>query len=216
MEAARTIIDSFLGCDQYQNVLSLVKGFRNGATYGCKVRFPHSLVMSTLFHDTPIRERIQFIARATFLHARGLAFLNLTYKSICLLLERLTSEAKRRPEHVLLAGGIAGYIVFGKYNKINEQVNLYLLSRVIYGVSKLLVKKGLLPDPDKHSFHPFPWFAAFVWASVLLLFEYERDTLQSSLQSSMTYIFDDSKTWTNLTDFFFYNKYNPSQNIIQR
>ena len=31
------------------DVLSLVKGFRNGLVYGAKVRFPHALVMTFLF-----------------------------------------------------------------------------------------------------------------------------------------------------------------------
>jgi peroxisomal membrane protein 4 len=33
------------------DLLSVIKGFRNGAVYGAKVRFPHALVMTFLFRD---------------------------------------------------------------------------------------------------------------------------------------------------------------------
>lgn len=83
------------------------------------------------------------------------------------------------------------------------QVNLYLLSRIIYGLAQLSVKKGYLPKPTKE---PFPMFAALVWGIALLLFEYERDILQTSMKSSMTYLYDDSNTWHSLKDFLIYNK----------
>lgn len=34
---------------KYQDILSILKGFRNGVVYGAKVRFPHALVMTILF-----------------------------------------------------------------------------------------------------------------------------------------------------------------------
>lgn len=34
---------------KYHDVLTLVKGVRNGIVYGTKVRFPHALVMIFLF-----------------------------------------------------------------------------------------------------------------------------------------------------------------------
>jgi len=83
------------------------------------------------------------------------------------------------------------------------QINLYLLSRIIYGLLKLGVEKGYIPRPRGN---PFPWFAAFVWGVVLWLFEHHRDTLQTSLQSSMTYLYHDSSRWTCLRDFLLYNR----------
>lgn len=35
----------------WQEVLAIVKGARNGFVYGCKIRFPHALVMSFLFRE---------------------------------------------------------------------------------------------------------------------------------------------------------------------
>lgn len=79
---------------------------------------------------------------------------------------------------------------------------MYLLSRVTIGLSKLAVKKGLIRDPP---FNVFPVFAMVVWGLALLLFEYHPDTLQQSLQNSMTYLHHDSYTWNNVMDLLVYN-----------
>jgi len=83
------------------------------------------------------------------------------------------------------------------------QINLYLLSRIIAGLVKLGVTKGYIPRPRAD---PFPWFAAVVWGVVLWLFEHHCNTLQSSLQTSMTYLYHDSSRWTGLRDFLLYNR----------
>lgn len=36
---------------KYHDILAVVKGARNGAVYGTKVRFPHALVMIVLFRS---------------------------------------------------------------------------------------------------------------------------------------------------------------------
>lgn len=84
------------------------------------------------------------------------------------------------------------------------QINLYLLSRILYGLAKLSVKRGYVPAPKGEV---FPWFAAIVWGIVLWLFEYEQDTLQPSLKSSMTYLYHDSNRWNNFKNFLIYNKW---------
>ena len=83
------------------------------------------------------------------------------------------------------------------------QINLYLLSRILYALVKLMVKRGYTPQPDGPV---FPWFAAVVWGIVLWLFEYEGDTLQPSLKSSMTYLYHDSNAWNTLRNFLWHNK----------
>jgi len=88
------------------------------------------------------------------------------------------------------------------------QINMYLLSRILFGLCRLGSEKGYLPssDPKKGGRVWFPLFGATVWGVVLWLFEYHRNTLQPSLQSSMTYLYDDSSVWHSLTDFLLYNK----------
>jgi len=82
------------------------------------------------------------------------------------------------------------------------QINLYIMSRVILGLVNTALKKNLIPRPN---FAVFPLFAGLVWGLVLCLFENHKDSLQMSLQSSMTYIFHDSFVWSNLLDFVVYN-----------
>ncbi len=79
---------------------------------------------------------------------------------------------------------------------------MYLLSRITIGLSKLAVSKGLIPAP---SFDVFPLFAMSVWGVALLLFEYYPETLQQSLQNSMTYLHHDSFVWHNIADLLLYN-----------
>ena len=67
----------------------------------------------------------------------------------------------------------------------------------------MAVKRGYIPRPKGDA---FPWFGAIVWGIVLWQFEYEKDTLQPSLQSSMTYLYHDSNFWTSLRNFLLYNK----------
>jgi peroxisomal membrane protein 4 len=45
MEAIQHILQD----PKYHDILSILKGFRNGVVYGAKVRFPHALVMTILF-----------------------------------------------------------------------------------------------------------------------------------------------------------------------
>eukprot|EP00731_Ephydatia_muelleri_P012624 Em0006g1518a len=133
-----------------------------------------------------MKDKLAFIFRATLQHSKNLAFFVAMYRSLMWLC-------------------LTGYVVFGENNPVNMQVNLYLLSRITAGFARVLVKKRYIPEPQ---FKVFPWFAAFVWAMVLCLFEYHPETLQSSLQNSMNYLYRDSTIWSNLWDFFVYNSSN--------
>ncbi|KAI1726650.1 peroxisomal membrane protein 4 [Ditylenchus destructor] len=100
--------------------------------------------------------------------------------------------------HPFVAAALPGYFVFGQDNGVNTQINLYLLSRVIYGLIKLAAEKRIMPKPETPV---FPIFAATIWGLVLWLFENNGHVLQNSLQSSMTYLYHDSNYWSSLTDF---------------
>ncbi|XP_013413826.1 peroxisomal membrane protein 4-like [Lingula anatina] len=201
MPAPVVAVNALLASGQYKPLLAILKGFRNGAVYGAKIRAPHSLVMTFLFRSGSLYEKFRAILEATFTHSKNLASFVFGYKTITTLLRWLQSEQLQY--HSFIAAFVTGYFVFGKYNKVNEQINLYLLSRILYGLAKLAVKRRYIPEPQ---FSTFPWFAAIVWGIVLWLFEYERDTLQGSLRSSMTYLYDDSNVWHDITDFLIYNK----------
>ncbi|TRY58616.1 hypothetical protein DNTS_007616 [Danionella cerebrum] len=248
-------VNTLLKKDKYKTALAVVKGFRNGAVYGAKIRAPHALVMTFLFRNGSLREKLQAIAQATYTHSRNLASFVFTYK-VLQSLQQLV-QGKQLQSHSFLAACVGGWLVFGENNNINSQltvffvtfeekcdlmkmsliiicfisshlsgcirtlyniesgfekhlyfsiyfqINMYLLSRILFGLSRLAVEKGILPQPRKD---PFPLFATLVWGIVLWLFEYHPHTLQPSLQSSMNYLYHDSNTWHDITDFLIYNK----------
>ncbi|KAM9648449.1 LOW QUALITY PROTEIN: peroxisomal membrane protein 4 [Morphnus guianensis] len=186
---------------RYRAALAVLKGFRNGAVYGAKIRAPHALVMTFLFKSGSLREKLKSIAQATYTHSRNLAYFVSTYKGLMALQSRL--QGKKIPFHSFFAACIGGWLVFGENNPINSQIIMYLLSRILFGLSRLAVEKGYVPQPKQD---PFPLVAALIWGTVLWLFEYHRQTLQPSLQSSMTYLYDDSNVWHDISDFLIYNK----------
>lgn len=195
-------INAILNSGQYHDQLTLLKAIRNGIVYGCKIRFPHALVMTLLWRRGSLQSMVRIILRATYQHAKNLGQFAFFYKFSNLLLRKMTT-GKKEQWHVFLSAFVVGKYVFGENNPINTQINMYLLSRIIFGLCRLGAEKGYLPSGDhtKGGKDPFPWFAAAMWGIVLWLFEYHRHTLQPSLQSSMTYLYDDSEKWTGIRDF---------------
>ncbi|XP_067856364.1 peroxisomal membrane protein 4 [Heptranchias perlo] len=184
-----------------RSALAAVKGFRNGVVYGAKIRAPHALVMTFLFKSGSLLEKLKAIAHATYTHSRNLALFVFMYKGLLAAQQWLQGE--KAQFHSFLAACMGGWLVFGDNNHINSQINMYLLSRVLFGLSRLAVEKGYFPEPKRD---PFPLFATLMWGTVLWLFEHHPHTLQPSLQSSMTYLYDDSNIWHDISDFLIYNK----------
>uniref|UniRef100_A0A8C4WW70 Peroxisomal membrane protein 4 n=1 Tax=Eptatretus burgeri TaxID=7764 RepID=A0A8C4WW70_EPTBU len=169
--------------------------------YGAKVRAPHALVTTFLFRSTSMQEKLRTIVYATYTHSRNLACFVFIYKSLTVA-QRWLLGCARQPQ-AFLAACVGGWLVFGTNNSINSQINMYLLSRVLFGLVRLGTERGLLPRPAQDT---FPFFAALIWGLVLWLFEYHRHVLQPSLQGSMTYLYDDSNVWHDITDWLVFNK----------
>ncbi|KAL4623624.1 peroxisomal membrane protein 4 [Arapaima gigas] len=194
-------VNTLLRQEKYKAALAVVKGLRNGAVYGAKIRAPHALVMTFLFKNGSLKDKLRAIAQATYTHSRNLACFVFTYKGLQALQARI--QGKTLQLQSFLAACIGGWLVFGDNNHINSQINMYLLSRILFALCRLAVEKGYIPQPKKD---PFPLFATLVWGIVLWLFEYHPHTLQPSLQSSMNYLYHDSNTWHDVSDFLIYNK----------
>eukprot|EP00002_Diphylleia_rotans_P028480 TRINITY_DN5750_c0_g1_i1.p1 TRINITY_DN5750_c0_g1~~TRINITY_DN5750_c0_g1_i1.p1 ORF type:complete len:206 (+),score=40.64 TRINITY_DN5750_c0_g1_i1:46-663(+) len=173
-------------CAHDSCVLSVLRGFRQGAVYGAKIRFPHAFVMTFLFRDGSVREKVRAIFKATFQHSRNLAIYVSIYKFIGCLLRNI--RQKQDPLNTALAGAIGGYFVFGEDNPVNMQINLYVFSRIFLGFIRTAVRHKWT---ETYAW-AYPAFAAFTWAMVMYLFEHEGGTLQSSLISSMEYLYHDS------------------------
>ncbi|KNE65003.1 hypothetical protein AMAG_10669 [Allomyces macrogynus ATCC 38327] len=184
------------------DTLALLKGLRNGLVYGAKIRFPHALVMTFLFRDGSFTSKMKLVLEATQQHSWNLGRFVFIYKSLLLALRKLQGGKESRVD-AFLAGTVGGYLIFGKNNNINQQIVMYLFSRIMIGLAKLAVEKNVIPDPPQD---PFPLFAAVVWGIVMWLFRHHRDTLQASLQASMQYLYNDSDVWNSLRNWIWHNK----------
>ncbi|KAK7744905.1 hypothetical protein SLS53_003138 [Cytospora paraplurivora] len=207
---------------RYHDILAVVKGARNGAVYGAKVRFPHALVMILLFRSGTFREKLRLIFRATRTHARNLAKFASIYKLTCLLLKRYGPEpGKEGPYDTLVAGLVGGYFVFGmhsrsgKISSVNQQIVIYVFARVVLALARLSVKPGspftlpavsTEPTRSKVSHYAWPVFASLSWGMVMWLFRWHPEDLQPSLRSSMNYIYAQSDNWDGLRNFIWHNK----------
>ncbi|XP_001500990.1 peroxisomal membrane protein 4 [Equus przewalskii] len=206
LRALLLAVNALLRKRRYHAALAMLKGFRNGVVYGVKIRTPHALVMTFLFRSGSFREKLRAILQATYIHSRNLACFVFAYKGLCALQSCVQGETYQ--VHSFLAAFVGGWLVFGDNNSINSQINMYLVSRTLFALCRLGVEKGYIPEPKRD---PFPLLTAVVWGLVLWLFEYHRHTLQPSLQSSMTYLYQDSNVWHDILDFLVYNKSRPSQ-----
>ncbi|KAI5481273.1 peroxisomal protein [Pseudohyphozyma bogoriensis] len=208
---------------KYHDLLAILKGGRNGFVYGCRVRFPHALVMTILFHSGGWKQRANFVYKATKQHATNLAKFVVLYKS-ALLAQKTMSGGKEHRADTFWAGLLGGWIVFGERNAVNEQIVLYVLSRV---VTSILPRAGpavdptpLQPAPSGGLPHPpgapyrkprapdsrvFQVYAALTWGAVMWLFREKRDRLQGGMVNSMQYLYLDSEVWNSLRNLVWHN-----------
>ncbi|KAI1395373.1 peroxisomal membrane protein 4 [Hypoxylon fuscum] len=223
LETAKAAIERIVLDPSYHDLLAVVKGARNGAVYGAKVRFPHALVMVILFRPGTLRQKLSLVLRATRTHARNLARFAFIYKLTCYLLKHYgATPGKEGRYDTFLAGLLGGYVVFGgrskksgKISSVNQQIVIYVFARVVLALARLAVKPegGTgLPLVSREnvsgaiSYYAWPVFAATSWAAVMHLFRYHPDDLQPSLRSSMTYIYQQSDHWDSLRNFIWHNK----------
>ncbi|OCT48849.1 Peroxisomal membrane protein 4 [Cladophialophora carrionii] len=192
-------------------LLAIVKAARNGAVYGAKVRFPHALVMVFMFRSGTLKEKLRLVFKATRQHARNLAFFATVYKSSMLILRLLNPSApgKEGPYDTFFAGLVGGYVVFGRgkqaRSSVNQQIVIYVFARVVLALAKLSIEPpsatSSTPTPTlftqrlspelkaKIEHNAWPVFASLSWAFVMYIFRWQPESIQSSLRSSMKYMY---------------------------
>ncbi|KAG2215384.1 hypothetical protein INT45_010727 [Circinella minor] len=185
----------------YHDVLTILKGFRNGIVYGSRIRFPHALVMAFLFKSGSTMDKLRYIFRATKQHAQNLGTFAVIYKTAMFIQKKLNG-GKHADIHTFVAGLLGGYYVFGENNAINQQIVLYIFARVAIALVKVPVQRKMIEAPK----HTYPIFAAVSWGMVMYLFQCDENTLQPSLRASMQYIYRDSDTWNSLRTLIWHNK----------
>ncbi|KAF9036484.1 peroxisomal membrane protein 4 [Hymenopellis radicata] len=210
MEGILTELNTLATSPAYHDVLSVLKGTRSGFVYGVKVRFPHALVMSILFGRGDWKTRLRGIFRATKQHSFNLAKFVTIYKTL-LLLQRKVNGGKERSADTFIAGLLGGYLVFGERTAVNEQIVLYVVSRVVAsfiprasGSHPSSTSSGIVkPLPPDSRY--FTVFAALSWGAVMWLFNHRGHTIQPGMFNSMTYLYKDSDKWKNLKTLLWHN-----------
>jgi peroxisomal membrane protein 4 len=177
-------------------LLSIVRGLRNGIVYGAKIRFPHAFVMTFLFRDGTIEDKLRAIFKATFQHAKNLGLFAVIFKTIRILLRWLRQSDDGF--NTFIAGLVGGYFRFGTNDPITSQINMYIMSRVIFGLANGLVRSEIV----QYSPHTYSAFGSIIWGLVMTLFFHHRGLLQRSMEQSMQYIYVDSDNIPTLpTDY---------------
>lgn len=178
------------------SLLSVIRGFRNGIIYGTKVRFVHALVMTILFKNGTVYEKCLDVFTATYQHATNLGFFAAVFKSIRIILNYL--RQKDDDINTLVAGMCGGYILFSKDDGITSQINMYIMSRIIFGC----VRAGIAYDYLPYYSYIYPLFSATIWGIVMTLFFHHRGHLQKSMEYSMDYIYKQSDDVTPLPETY--------------
>lgn len=196
-----------------QAIVRIIFGCRNGAVYGARIRFAHGIVMAVLFSNKPWAERIKGIITASFRHGYCLAKFVLFYKSCLLALSLLRkhkhtgalgSAADAKGWETFIAGAVAGVFVFGTDPRpVAEQITLYVLARVLVGLSRYLTM-GTTLGTAKNRQHAWSVTSSVAWGLVMYLFHQNRDVLQTSMARSMNYLYveSDNVQFTSLDNFF--------------
>jgi hypothetical protein len=153
-----------------------------------------------------IRSKCWLVYKATRQHARNLGLFALVYKTTMLFLRHTSPTGKERHYDAFLAGLLGGYTVFGRtiHNSVSQQIVIYVFARVALALAKLAVQPRhvagtpgggggweMFGDGELRRSvirNGWPAFASVSWAMVMYLFRWHPETVQSSLRSSMSYM----------------------------
>jgi peroxisomal membrane protein 4 len=180
-------------CEHKNCVVSAFRGLRNGMYYGGKVRLIHSLVMTILFKDGSLKDKLKCIVKLTLEHAINLGLFVFIYKLTVCILKHLFKTKNKLVNFV--AGLVGSYFMWTKRSPVNMQIMLYLLSRNILAISNMVAEKYF---PNVKGFQIT---SMIVWGVVMFLFESNPNSLQQSLASSMQFIYKDSDSGDSWRDF---------------
>lgn len=162
--------------------------------------------MTFLFSRGDLKTKLMNIFKATKQHSFNLAKFVAIYKTI-LVLQKYMNNGKSRNLDTFFAGLVGGYAVFSERNPVNEQIILYVLSRV---VASFIPRQPTEYTINNNKPHPpndkaFAIVATLVWASVMYIFDKRKFTLQSGLVNSMEYLYIDSNHWNSLKTLLWHN-----------
>lgn len=170
---------------------------RNGVLYATRIRFVDGGVKALLYSRTSTFNAFVKVLDDTIEHASSLGSFALLYKVLLAIQRR---HQRSQPWQPALAGFVGGFLIWGRRTRFNEMINLYISSRVLFALAKALKRQISMSVADRRRgmvalpgmpISPFRLWAALTWALLMFQFE-EEEPLQSSLASSLRYIYRDS------------------------
>lgn len=203
-------------CNHNSCIISSLRGLRNGLYYGAKIRFIHSFVMTFLFKEGSLYNKINHILSLTYEHSKTLGLYVFLYKSICCLFRKIfKSDFDLIP---FIAGIIASYFMWRRKTPVTTQIMLYLLSRNLltintffshifnkifdrYPIIKYIFNyKSNINDSNSDN-TGFAITSVLVWGFVMYFFERYPNRVHSSLYSSMDYLYNNSNITNSWKDY---------------
>jgi peroxisomal membrane protein 4 len=142
--------------------------------------------MALIFGRGTPRDRINYVTKATYTHAKNLGLYVALYKFVSCAMRHL--RGKESGLNSIVGGAVGGFVMFGTGSPINSQINMYVFSRIFFGMIRSLINNNVV----QYSPYAYPAFATATWAMVMYLFEHQQGTLQKSLISSMEFLYHDS------------------------
>eukprot|EP01135_Chromosphaera_perkinsii_P006600 Nk52_evm2s554 gene=Nk52_evmTU2s554 len=179
-------------------MLSVLRGIRNGVFYGFRTRAPNSLVNTLLYGKGSSVDKFSSVFSSTLDHCKTLAILSFFTRFIRIFSVKLVGPTRAS---LPIAAFIGGYVAFHKKSAIQNQIILYLMSRVLTSLAHVAHKKVIpTENPDvsdrskktnQTSLSPFGVLSGLTWAAAFWLYESHPHTLNSSLHSCLEYLLED-------------------------
>ena len=163
--------------------------------------------MTLLFKDvklTNLNQNIKGIMKISFEHARNLGMFVFLYKAGYKSLDALLG--KYQINH-FVSGLLFGGLIFGVKTGVNQQIVLYLLSRVIMGLATLFYRRVIVLKEKwgwVENGYGYYLLSAFCWGVVMWLFEKDKAVLQPGLKSSMDFLYKESDNVKSLKELIPY------------
>jgi peroxisomal membrane protein 4 len=182
----------------YTILLDALAALRNGFVYGCKIRAPHTFVLQMVWSKGTWRAVLDRVVELTTQHATNLALNAVCFKLGVAILKLAQGTAEAQAWHHALVGGLCGFLFWGENKAVNVQVNLYMMTRALSGLLLLFLEtrrstasateQKLFFNAKSHHLG-YRLFSAAVWGTALYLFFNHAHVLQTSLRSSMDFIY---------------------------
>uniref|UniRef100_A0A7S3UKD2 Peroxisomal membrane protein 4 n=2 Tax=Oxyrrhis marina TaxID=2969 RepID=A0A7S3UKD2_OXYMA len=174
-----------------------VRAIAHAFMYATRIRLVDGLVKAVLYSNKTWSQEGESIIKLTWEHGSQLAAFACMYKAANRLVGAVTggTTGGGHQVHAAVAGFLGGWMVWGRYSKFNETLNLYLYGRVLYALAQTAQARGYLPKSETlPAGSGYRWWSAIVWMIVMYQFErgQKKHPIQSSLYSSMDYLYHKS------------------------